>query len=290
MAKQERVVLIVSFLAFILSSIKFIVALISGSVVILASALDSLFDTMFSVFNYFALKKSKSIPNKYFNYGFGKIEGMASLFEGFIIFISGIYIIYKSIVDFISNEEVTHLNESMAVMLFSIIATFILVFLLKNALKKSPNLILESEILHYKSDLLSNLGVLISLIIISFSGISKLDSIIGGVVGIYICFSAIKIAKKGSLMLLDRTIDDKLNKEILNLLDNREDITSYHDLRSRISGSTIFLECHLVFSENISLLEAHSISDKVEYEIKNLSNEYQWVILIHLDPYDDSSK
>lgn len=285
--RAETTILIVSVCAFLLMLVKLAVAIISGSVVILASALDSLFDTMFSGFNLFAVKKSKSPSNKDFNYGFGKIEALASLFEGVVIFASGLYIIYKSIANYISGAQISYLNESIIVMIISICATFGLVLLLKYTLKKTTNLILEAEILHYKVDLLSNLGIIFSLLIINISGILWLDSVIGALIGGYICFSSYKIAKKGFEMLLDRAIDEALLLKIKSILDSAP-ITSYHDFKSRISGNVIFLEAHLVFSDTITLLNAHSISDSIENSIKELDSSYRWVIIMHLDPYNDS--
>lgn len=275
--------------AFSLALAKFIIGIISGSVILLASALDSLFDTLFSISNYFALKKSKLPSNKYFNYGFGKIEGLAALFEGVMIFISGIFVIYKSISNFINDKAISNLSESIAVMLLSIVVTISLVLILSQSLKRDENLIINAEILHYKSDLLSNLAIIISLIFISLTGLVIIDVVIGGILGIYICYNAYKIVKSAFYMLLDRAVDDELNMRIKALLDSNSEITSYHDLKSRISGDTIFLECHLVFDDNnILLIDAHNISDKLERNIQKLSDNYKWIILIHLDPYDDS--
>lgn len=284
----KHTILIVSFTAFLLALLKLIVGVISGSVVVLASALDSLFDVLFSLLNFFAIKKIESPSNRYFNYGFGKLEGFASFFEGLFIFASGIYIIYQSVLKFINNEGVSSINQSLFVMIVSIILTALIVFYLKIALRKNHNLILQSEILHYKTDLLSNLAIIVSLIIVKFSGFELFDSIVGGLLGIYICFNAFKIAKNGFFMLLDRAIDDNLFKSIVDILDKNTEITSYHDLKSRISGNTIFLSYHLVFDDSISLLDAHTISNNIESNIEKLTDKYKWIILVHLDPYDDS--
>ncbi|RDU62654.1 cation diffusion facilitator family transporter [Helicobacter sp. MIT 14-3879] len=286
---QKNAILIVSFIAFCLTILKLIFAVISGSVVILASAIDSLLDVFVSLFNHFTLIKSHSPSNKYFNYGFGKLEGVASVLESLIIFCSGTYIIYESIVKIISNKGVNNIEQGLLVMIISIIVTFALVCFLKLIAKSNNSIIIKSEVLHYKSDLLSNAAVIVSLIIIQFTSFYAIDSIIGGILGIYICIQAYKIAKEGFFMLLDRAISEELNNEIIKILDDNKSITSYHELKSRVSGDTIFLEYHLVFDNNISLFNAHSISNEIEYNIECISDKYKWVILTHLDPYDDSN-
>ncbi|RAX53051.1 hypothetical protein CCY99_06700 [Helicobacter sp. 16-1353] len=286
---MKNSILFVSLIALSLAILKIIFSIFSGSIIVLASALDSLIDVVFSLFNYIALRKIESPSNKYFNYGFGKLEGLASLFEGCAIFISGIYIIYQSIIKFINNEGVSNINQGLFVMIVSIFVTlFLVIYLKKISLNAKNNLIIKAEILHYKTDLFGNLGIIISLLIIEITGFGFLDSIIGCVLGIYICYNAFKITKSGFFMLLDRAIDDDLYKKIVDILDKNTNITSYHDIKSRISGDTIFLEYHLVFNEHISLFDAHSISNDIEQSIEKLSNAYKWTILVHFDSYDDS--
>lgn len=286
MLQAKRAILFVSLGAFGLTLLKIIFGLISGSVIVLASAIDSFLDVIISLCNYFALKKAESPSNKYFNYGFGKLEGVASIFESLFIFISGLYIIYKSISNFVINSSIDRLEQSIVVMFISIAVTFLLIMYLK-MLNDRANIIIKAEILHYKMDLLSNMGIIISLFVIEFSGFTRLDSIVGGIFGFYICYNSYKIFKDGLFMLLDRAVDEELSNKIINVLDSNSDIESYHELKSRISGNTIFLECHLVFSDSISLFDAHKIGNDIEQNIANISDAYKWVILIHLDPYDD---
>lgn len=273
-------------MSFLLALLKIIFGYIDGSMIVLASALDSFMDVLISLFNYFALKKALSPSNKYFNYGFGKLEGVSCVFESLLIFLFGVFLIYKSIIKFIANEGINNINESIFIIIISIFTTSLIVFYL-NRFKSSNSVIVDSELLHYRMDLFGNLIAAVSLIIINFSGIYKLDSILGGIFGIYICFSAFKIFKKGLFMLLDRALDSNLVNKITNILDSNNFINGYHNLKSRISGNNIFLECHLVFDNDISLFRAHSICNDIEKSIANLNSDYKWVILMHLDPYDD---
>ena len=286
MLQTKKAILFVSLWAFGLTLLKIVFGLIGGSVIVLASAIDSFIDMIISLCNYFALRKAESPSNKYFNYGFGKLEGIASIFESLFVFISGLYIIYKSVTNFISHSSIDKLEQSIVVMLISVVITSLLVIYLK-MLDDKTNIIIKAEILHYKMDLLNNFGIVISLLIIEFSGFNRLDSIIGGILGCYICYNSYKIFRDGLFMLLDRAVDEDLFRKIKNVLDSNEDIESYHGLKSRISGNTIFLECHLVFGGNISLLDAHSVGNNIERQISDISERYRWAILIHLDPYDD---
>ncbi len=285
---QTNAILVVSVSAFCLAVLKLIFALVSGSVVVMASAIDSLLDMFVSLFNHFTYKKAQSPFTASFNYGFGKLEGIAAVFESALIFGSGGYIIYNSVQKFIAQKGVDSVESGIIIMAISICATLGIVSFLRFVAKSNHSIIIKSEILHYKSDLLSNLAVIVSLILIYATGIHALDALIGGILGIYICAQSYKIAKEGFLVLLDRAIDDELHDKIVAILGADRRISSFHHLKSRQSGKNIFLEYHLVFDKEISLFNAHEISDSIEARIKDISSDFEWIILAHLDPYDDS--
>ncbi len=97
MSPQKRATLVSSSVATLLVTIKLVLGVASGSVAVLASAIDSLLDMLVSIFNFFAIKKSEEHPDDEYHYGKGKIQAIAAVIEGTIITISGIYIIYEAI-------------------------------------------------------------------------------------------------------------------------------------------------------------------------------------------------
>ena len=283
----KKAILIVSVTSFILTVLKLILGLVTGSILIVASSLDSFLDTLTSLFNYFIFLKSKKAPNRDFHYGFEKLEAFAGVFNALLIFVSGVYIVYESINKIISKNIISHVGESIFFMLFSICVLIGIVSFLSYVNKKERSLIIKADLLNYKMDLINNLVVISSLVIIKFTGLHVLDGIFGFLVGLYTCFNAIKVFKESGFILLDKAIDEALIKEIVDILDQDERINGYHELKTRAYLDKIFLECHLVFDRDISLLEAHDHADTIEEKIKALSDEFSWVILMHLDPYDD---
>ncbi len=97
MTVQRRATVIATSVAVLLTLVKFIIGVASGSVALLASAIDSLLDTVISIFNFFAIKKSEEKATDRFQYGKGKIQAIAGVIEGTIITISGLYIIYRAV-------------------------------------------------------------------------------------------------------------------------------------------------------------------------------------------------
>ena len=284
---QQKATIIATTTAFFLAILKLSVGIFSGSIAILASAIDSLLDMGISIFNFVAVKNSWKDPDDQFNYGRGKIEALAAFLEGIIIAMAGIFIAYESVSRIIYQKPVGEIGIGIVVMIISVIVTGWLVGYLESVAKKTKSIVIASDALHYKTDLLSNLAILVGLILVAWFGWNYIDAIIGIGIAIYIAFSAFDIVKKWFLLLLDVSLDEMHVVNILDILDNHKELSDYHNFRSRESGGVKFVEAHLVFHENISLLDAHRVSHEIEDEIRKLDKDSEWSILFHLDPYDD---
>ena len=149
-------------------------------------------------------------------------------------------------------------------------------------------MVIKADALHYKTDLLTNGGILFSLGFIYLTDWYMIDSIVGIIIAFYIVYEASKLIKEGSLTLLDVALEPEMVEKIIDIINHQEDVTSYHWLKTRQSGKDIFVTVHLVFNEHISLLKAHTISDAIDAKIKKIDPHYNWYINIHLDPHDDS--
>jgi len=284
---QKRATMISSLVATFLVIVKVIIGLASGSVAVLASAIDSILDMAVSVFNYFAIKKSEEYPDDVYQYGKGKIQAIAAVIEGTIISISGIYIIYVGIKKLLNGSETSLLIPAIIAMLISILVTYFLVKYLLQVATKTDNIVIKADALHYKTDLWSNAAVLIALALVSLTGLHWIDAIFGIGIGIYIIYSAYEIIVDGIEILLDRALDGNVVARIGEIISKHPEVTSYHWLRTRTDGTTNFVEFHMVLRPNMLLLEAHRIADEVEDEIKLLDEKKKWVITPHFDPYDD---
>jgi ferrous-iron efflux pump FieF len=285
---EKKATLISTIVAFLLVTFKLTVGIISGSVAVLASAIDSLLDMVVSLFNYFALHNSDKEPDENFNFGRRKLEPLAAVIEGTIISLSALFILYTAISKMVQGSVIEHLDLSIGVMIASIIITAGLVFFLNYVAKRTGNMVIQADALHYKTDLLSNGAVLISLIVITFTDYTFIDPILGIGISIYMIYSAYPLIKEGVLMLLDAALDQESVTKINKLLNSQLDINGHHDLRTRRSGSDVYLSVHIVFSVSTSLYDAHMVGDRIELALKNLFPEDNVYALIHLDPYDDS--
>jgi ferrous-iron efflux pump FieF len=285
---EKKAVIISSSVATFLMLMKMSVGILSGSVAVLASAIDSLLDLLVSLFNYFALHQSEKNPDENFNYGRRKIEPLASVIEGTVITMSALFIFYETIKKIVNNSPMEYLDDSINVMIISTVITFALVVFLHRVAKKTGSMVIEADALHYKTDIYSNVAILAALLAVSFTGESLIDPILGIAISIYMIYSAYPLIKDGILMLLDAALDEESVKKIVALLDDQEDISGYHYLKTRRSAEDIFISVHVVFNVSVTLYDAHLVADRIELGFKTLFPNNAVHTIVHMDPYDDS--
>ena len=287
MTPQKKATVVSSSVAAALTLMKLVIGIASGSVAVLASAVDSVLDMFVSIFNYFAISNSEKPADKTFNYGRGKIEALASVIEGTIITISGLYLLYQAVDKAINGHISQYLDISIYVMIASLVITISLVTYLNYVAKKTNSMVIKADALHYKTDVFSNVAVLVSLVLVTFTGYELIDVFVGGGIALYIIYSSYELIHDGILVLLDRAVDEELVCKIEEIIKENDKVNAYHLLKTREAGHQTFVEVHLVFDCIITLMDAHRASDWIEDKIEKLDTKRNWIINIHMDPYDD---
>ncbi len=288
MSLEKKATVVSTSVAGVLVLLKMTVGVLSGSVAVLASAIDSFLDLTVSLFNYFAIHNAEKNPDENFHFGRSKIEPLAAVIEGTVISFSAFFILYEALEKIIHPHEMQYMAESIYVMIASIIITGFLVAFLIYVAKKTNNMVIKADALHYKTDIFSNGAVLFALGAVAYTGEGLIDPILGVAIAFYMIYSAYPIIKEGILMLLDAALSPEDIKKIEKVIWSEPDITGFHDLRTRESGSHIFITFHAVFNVSISLYDAHLVTDKIETKVSALFPNKKVHLLTHMDPYDDS--
>ncbi len=289
---ESKAPIVAMWVAIFLAMIKFIVWILSWSVALLSSAMDSLLDSGVSVFNYFAIKFAWEDPDEEHNYWHWKIEGIAATIEWTIISLSGLYIIYEAIHKIFNPKTIEYIDWTLIVMFISIFATWLLVYFLSYVYKKTNNLVIKWDSLHYKMDLYTNIAVISTLWIIYFiPSLTWIDWIVWLSIWVYIIHEAWWLIKEWIDLLLDRALEE--HEEVKKIIDSylwKNKFESYHCLKTRAGWSKDkFVEFHFVMSPSTTILKAHEIWDEIEEKIKKINPKYNWHIVWHIDPYDDSN-
>ena len=267
--------------ALLLIGIKAVVWFMSGSVSILASLVDSLMDAGASVLNLLAVRLALQPADHKHRFGHGKAEGIAALFQAAFIMGSALFLMLNAI-DRIRHPSELHITPVVfAVMLASLVITIALVAFQQWILKQVHSSAVAADRLHYLTDILSNIAVLIALGV-SLYGWHQADAIIGIGLALWIGWSAIGIGREALNMLMDKALPDNDLAAINSAVLQTTGVLGMHDLRTRLSGETRIIQCHIEVQDNLPLLQAHDIAVAAEHNIAALFDDSE--IIIHLDP------
>ena len=270
-----------------LITMKAIVAWLGGSVSILAQAADSLFDLIAGIVTFLAVRAASKPADEEHPYGHGKWEDIAGMVQGGLIFAAGGLVVYAAVRRLLTGAVVELTGAGMIVMGISIAVSVLLSRHLYRVARETRSAALEANARNIAADVYSAAAVLIGLLVIRLTGLNTVDSIIALAVAGYIFWLGYKSVSVSVSVLVDTRLDPEQEAVIeACLAAYANDISGYHKLRTRRSGSQRHVDLHLVLDREISLEQAHDICDRIEREIKK--NLHGTQINIHIEPCDDN--
>jgi ferrous-iron efflux pump FieF len=254
----------------------------TGSVSLLASLVDSGLDLLASALNLFAVRHALEPADKEHRFGHGKAEAIAGMGQAAFIGGSGFFLVFESVTRLIRPETVTYGWIGIAVMLISLAATIALVWFQWRVLAQTRSVAIEADRFHYVTDIVSNLSVLAALILVAWGGFAIADPLVGLGIALFILWGAYRIFRSAYDELMDREMSDSERAQIKAAAASVPGVLSIHDLRTRRAGHHVFVQLHLDLPPEMTLRQAHAISDAVEMRIMEAFPGAE--VLIHQDP------
>jgi ferrous-iron efflux pump FieF len=261
---------------------------LTGSLSIQASLIDSLLDTFASLLNFVSIYHALRPADNEHRFGHGKAEALASLGQSIFIAFSSLWLLKEVIGRLYHPEPLVFSSVAVTVMIGAIVLTLLLVLGQRYVIKRTQSLAVTTDSLHYQTDLLSNLGVLLSFYLSSYFNISYFDTGVGALISIYLLHSTWIIAKKACDILMDRELPNDVREKIMKIAQSHSKVIGIHDLRTRSSGQSEFIQMHLDLDRNMSLHQAHSIADEIAEEINKVYPKAE--VIIHQDPIPEDPK
>lgn len=268
--------------ALLLVTAKLAAWLVTGSMALLASLIDSLLDGLASVVNLLAVRHALTPADREHRFGHGKAEALAGLGQAALIVGSALFLIVESIDRLMSPQPVTESAAGIAVMTLSIAATGALVLYQRHVVRRTGSLAISADRLHYIGDLLTNLTVIVALLLASRSDLSWVDPVCALFVAAVVLKSAYDIVRGALDHLMDRELADEDRERIKAAVRRHPRAQAMHDLRTRQAGNQTFIQFHLELDPDMPLREAHRIADEIEAELMQLFPGAQ--VIIHQDP------
>ena len=264
---------------------KFAVGVLSGSLGVLSSAVDSLADIFMSAVNLLSIRKSMDPADTDHPYGHGKVETLAIVFEAAVIGAMGVWILREGVHRLIEKRVPESTETGIAVMAVALVSSFFIARRIRKAGEEtgSPGLVADS--LHFATDVYTNAGILGSLLVYRFTGWAWLDPGVALLVGVYILVAAARLLLESIHDLMDRTLPEETVELVRRIIDeHRPMVIGFHDLRTRRSGSEKHVDFHVVVCREYKLEDAHRVADHLEKEVRlALGNAH---VVTHIDPCD----
>src|SRR6266567_1523060 len=268
--------------AVLLIAAKFVAWVGTGSVALLSSLVDSLVDAAASLVNFFAVRHAATPADREHRFGHGKAEPLAALGQFAFLVGSAMLLMAEAIRGLVSPEPVVNQPAGIAVMLFSIAVTIGVVTYQRHVVRHTGSLAIGADELHYRGDIILNVGVIATLVIGRVFPVPLLDPLFGAAVGVWIIYSAVKIARLSLTQLMDRELPDPERARIRAIAESHPEVAAVHDIRTRIAGPTAFIQLHIEMNGEMNLLHAHEVSDEVEMELNRAFPHAE--VIIHEDP------
>ena len=278
----------------LLLAFKFVAGIVGHSAAMVADAVHSLSDFVTDIIVLAFVHISGKPKDKSHDYGHGKYETLALTIIGFMLFAVAVGIVYGGVMKIVawSRGELLPAPGMMA------LAAALLSIVMKEGIfhytivksKELESQALEANAWHHRSDALSSIGTAIGIGGAIFLGQrwTVLDPLASVIVGLFIAKVSLDLLRSGFGDLMERSLPDEVEQEILQLAGSVQGVEEPHDLRTRRIGNHYAIELHILMDGNIPLLEAHDKASEVEELLRKRYGEETHVV-VHVEPISQST-
>ncbi len=268
--------------ALLLIALKTGAYLLSGSVAVLASLVDSVMDAAASLINLLAVRHALVPPDREHRFGHGKAEALAGLAQAAFITGSAGLLMLEALSRFLDPVPLRHGEIAVIVMLVSLGLTLLLVTYQLRVARQTGSVAISADAMHYLSDILGNVAVIAGIVCTAYLGVSWADPLLGVLVGCLILHSARQVGLQSLNQLMDHELDTEMRDRIIATAMRIPGVRGVHDLRPRAAGPDHFIQMHGDLVADLKLSEAHAIAEAVMQAVEAEIPRSQ--VLVHEDP------
>lgn len=262
---------------------------LTQSVAILTDALESTVNVIAGLIGVYSLYVSAKPKDRDHPYGHGKAEFISAAVEGTLITIAGFIIVYESIDNLIHPHTIQKLDYGILLVATTGIINYIAGFICINTGKKNKSLALVASGKHLQTDTYSTMGIIGGLMLLYFSKVWWIDSVVAIIFAFIIMFTGYRIIRSSVSGIMDEADRTLINQFVLVLNNNRRvNWIDLHNLRIIKYGGTLHIDCHLTLPWYLNIKEANIEIDTLFEIVKNEFGEAM-EIFVHSDGCNDFS-
>lgn len=282
--KRLYVALISIFSSCVILFIKWWAFISTGSSALKSDAMESVVNVVAGVFALGAIVYAEQPADREHPYGHGKIEYFSAAFEGGLISLAAVFIIYEAIQNFIVGTTVNNLDFGLMLNLGAGALNGFLGYFLILQGKKLRSEAIEADGKHILTDFYTTIGIVLGLLLVRFLGWSWIDPLIAFVVGVSLAVTGFKLVRKSSSALID-TQDPKQVQLLAEAIKNTRsvEIIAIHELRSMVSGRHTHVDMHIVVPEFLDIRTAHDMVEAFEQKVLAWA-KIEGEVHSHIDP------
>ena len=254
----------------------------TSSVSLLGSLADSALDLVASLVTLLGVIIAARPADSTHRFGHGKAESLAAIFQVMLIAVSAAGIAMRSGQALIGGERVAAAQEGIVVSVIAILATFALLAYQRYVLTRTGSIAIHADHVHYQSDLLLNLAVIVALVLDRYIGVAWADPLFGLAIAAWLLWGAWRAGSEAVDHLMDREWPEEKRRRFVEVAARHPELARLHDLRTRTSGGIDFVQFHVDLPGDYTVEKAHDIIDRVEQELGLEFPEAE--LLIHIDP------
>ncbi len=244
--------------------------LITGSIVLLASAIDALVDTGASIVTLLGVRYAQQPPDRDHRFGHGKGEAVAAFTQASFLAGAAVVLAFQSVQRLVSPLQLDALEIGVWLIGASLLAALGLVAMQTWAVRRTGSTAIAADRAHYLADIALNAAVLLALGVTQWTGWTRADPVFALAISLYMLWNAHAIARQALEQLLDQELPAQDRRRIKDAVRACVGVRDIHDLRTRFSGDRTFVEYHLEVDPGLTVEIGHAIGDATETAIQNL--------------------
>lgn len=267
----------------ILSLLKLLAGIFGKSMVMVSDAIHSLSDVFSSIIVIIGVRMSKKEEDSDHQYGHDRMECLASLALGAILFVTGVLLIYEGVKKIYIGEEISTPGMiALIAAIVSIISKEWMYWYTKISADKINSDALRADAWHHRSDALSSIGSLIG-VAGAMLGLKILDPIMAGIIGLVIIKVAYDIVKEAVDKMVDKVCDDETVNKIKTLVLNVDGVEGLDLIKTRMFGTKIYVDIEISANGNLLLSQSHEIAENVHDTIEREVTDVKHCT-VHVNP------
>jgi cation diffusion facilitator family transporter len=260
--------------------------LLTGSIALLADALESLVNLAAALVALIALWVASRPADKEHAYGHTKAEYFSSGFEGALILVAAASILVAAIRRFLDPQPISEPGLGLATTGIASLVNLGVARVLLRAGRRYESISLEADAQHLMADVWTSLGVIVGVGAAALTGWHRLDALVAIAVALLVVRAGIKLLRRSMLGLLDTSLPDEALRDITRILQSRErEGVRYHALRTRQAGARRFISFHILVPGSWTVQRGHDLLEEIEEEVRSAVPNS--VVDTHLEPIED---